>query len=97
MNDLSYFTSFLLQIYLRIPRKLAIYEAHRKKHTYFEVTRMSKLSTTVFTGKSALVVVNQHVIVQTMLSCEGSITNKAHKWLDTWKDKWWFLMSLILY
>jgi len=47
------------------------------------MTRMSKLPATVLACEPALVVVNQHVVVQAVLTCECGITDQAHKWLET--------------
>lgn len=47
---------------------------------FLEMTWMSELSTTVFACKSALVVVNEHMVVQAVLPCKCSIADKAHKW-----------------
>lgn len=54
-------------------------------HTYLEMTWMSELSTTVFACKSALVVVNEHMVVQAVLPCKCSIADKAHKWFYSCK------------
>ena len=43
------------------------------------MTRMPELSPTVFTGEATLVVVDQHVIVEAVLSCERCVTYKADK------------------
>lgn len=49
------------------------------------MTRMPELSPTVFASKSALVVVNEHMIVQAVLPCECGIADKAHKWFYSCK------------
>lgn len=51
------------------------------------MTWMSEFSTTVFACKSALVVVNEHMVVQAVLPCKCSIADKAHKWFYSCKER----------
>ena len=51
--------------------------------TYLEMTRVSKLSSTVGACEAALVVVYQHVVVEAVLSRERRVADKAHKRLDS--------------
>ena len=51
-------------------------------HVLLEVARMAKLTATIAASKPALVVVDEHVIVEAMLPSECGVANGAHKWLD---------------
>ena len=48
---------------------------------------MPELASTVFTGESGLVIMDQHVIIQTVLSSECRVANQTNKWLDSYKYK----------
>ena len=49
------------------------------------MTRVPELASAVLTGEPALVVMDEHVVVETVLAGEGRVTYKAHKWLDSCK------------
>lgn len=51
--------------------------------THLEMTWMSKLPATILTCKTTLIIMDQHVVVQTVLSCKCSIAYKAHERLNT--------------
>ena len=55
--------------------------------TDLEVTGMAELSTAVLTCEPVLVVVYQHVVVETVLACERLRTDEARKRLDTCKQQ----------
>ena len=48
---------------------------------------MSEFASTIFACESALVIVNEHVIVEAVLSCKSCITDQTYKGFDTWWDR----------
>ena len=44
---------------------------------------MPEFASAVFACKSALIIVNQHVVVQAVLAGEGCVTNEANERFDT--------------
>ena len=59
------------------------YKASGQDRTYLEMAGMPEFTAAVGTGESVLVVVNEHVIVQTVLTGERSITNQTDERFDT--------------
>ena len=55
--------------------------------TDLEVTRMPKLPATVLASESVLVVMDQHVVVETVLARERLGTDETHEWLDAYKQQ----------
>ena len=50
--------------------------------TDLEVAGVPELATAVLAGEAALVVVDEHVVVEAVLACERGVTDQAHKRLD---------------
>ena len=50
--------------------------------TDLEVAGVPELAAAVLAGEAALVVVDEHVVVEAVLACERGVTDQAHKRLD---------------
>ena len=61
-------------------------QTHSKQYeTDLEVTGVAELAATVLAGEPVLVVVDEHVVVETVLSRERLRTDETHERLDAYR------------
>ena len=58
-------------------------ELHPKESYYLEVARVPEFPSTVSACEAALIVVDEHVVVEAVLPCESGVTYQTNKWLDS--------------